>query len=653
MSTFSRFKSRSLGPLRLLFLSGFVLLASCGGGSSDVAGAAADSTDPLAAASRRTTGADAAAGEALFRSTCSGCHTFGRGKHLGPDLANRAQDGWVRNFLRDPAKATADTGYGQRLLAEWGYLMPDFGLSEPDIANLLAFFTRQDGLGPLQPSAPAELTPTDFEQTKNLYFNRCAGCHGLYRKGATGPDIGQQRSQWIGTDGLGALLRHGTPRGMPDFGTSQILDESEISRLAAYLQLAPPEPPLLPMSEIQASWKLLVAPEQRPSAPQHALNWQNFFGVIERDAGKVSIFDGDTLQPVVRLDVGFAVHILRSSATGRYFYAIGRDGLVNLVDLWAAVPNVVATAKGCHDARSVESSRFEGYEDKYLVEGCYWPPQYVVFDGLTLEPLARNDLPMDSIDGETLPEVRVAAIVAPRSEPLWVMALKESGFVALVDYTQPGFPLVANIAAERFLHDGGWDHSGRYFIVAANARNKLAVIDVKERKLAATVDTGTTPHPGRGANWLDPEYGWVNATTHIGEPKVSIYGADPQGRPDVAWRVVREVTLPSAGSLFLKTHPDSPWVLFDMTLSTTNSRQVCAYSKASGTVDRCFDVARNGKAVHFEFSQDGSRVWVSDWAVDGALVVLDGSTLEEVARLGGLQTPTGKFNVHNTVHDIY
>ena len=75
-----------------------------------------------------------------------------------------------------------------------------------------------------------------------------------------------------------------------------------------------------------------------------------------------------------------------------------------------------------------------------------------------------------------------------------------------------------------------------------------------------------------------------------------------------------------------------------MTLSTTDSRQVFAYSKASGTVDRCFDVARNGKAVHFEFSQDGSRVWVSDWAVDGALVVLDGSTLEEVARLGGLGT---------------
>jgi len=432
-----------------------------------------------------------------------------------------------------------------------------------------------------------------------------------------------------------------------------VLVPPTIKRMAPPPETCQPEPPPLPMSEIQASWKLLVPPGERPDAPQHALDWENFFGVIERDAGKVSLYDGDTLQRVVRLDVGFAVHILRSSATGRYFYAIGRDGLVSLIDLWAAVPNVVATVKGCHDARSVEGSKFSGHEDKYLVEGCYWPPQYVVFDGLTLEPLARNDLPMQSIEGETLPEVRVAAIVAPRSEPLWVMALKESGFVGLVDYTQPGFPLVSTIAAERFLHDGGWDHTGRYFIVAANARNKLAVIDVKERRLAATVDTGSTPHPGRGANWLDPVHGWVNASTHIGAPKVSIYGADPEGRPDVAWRVVREVTLPAAGSLFVKTHPNSPWVLFDMTLSATNSRQVCAYSKAGGTVERCFDVAQNGKAVHFEFNKAGTQVWVSDWAPDGALVVLDGATLQEVARLDGLQTPTGKFNVYNTVHDVY
>ncbi|HMM50637.1 MAG TPA: cytochrome D1 domain-containing protein [Burkholderiaceae bacterium] len=639
---------------RVAALAFIALLAGCLGSTGDTgstgdAGGTGDTTDPTTPVLE---GADA--GEALFRRTCAGCHTFGHGDHLAPDLSKRnKQEGWTRQFLQDPAAFVGQTKHGEQLLDEWGYVMPNFRLSTTQIDDLLAFFNRQDELGPLPFTPPPDLSTDEFTQATRLYFDRCAGCHGLYRGGATGPKIVQDRAQWIGTDGLGALLRHGTPRGMPGFGDAGELGEPDIRLLTAFLQLPPPEPPQLPMSEIEASWHLLVPVDKRPTAPEHGYDWEDFFGVVERDAGKVSIYDGATRERIVRLDVGFAVHILRSSASGRYFYAIGRDGLVSLIDLWAKQPNIVATVKGCHDARSVETSRFAGQEDKYLVEGCYWPPQYVVFDGLTLEPLARNDLPMDSIEGKTLDEVRVASIVAPRGEPVWALALKESGYVAVVDYSQPGFPLTERIAAERFLHDGGWDRTGSYFLVAANASNKMVVIDIANRKKVESIDTGDTPHPGRGANWEDPEYGWVNATPHLGEPKVSIYGADPQGRPDVAWKVVREVTLPAAGSLFLKTHPNSPWVLFDMTLSASHARQVCAYSKASAKIERCFDVARNGKAVHFEFNRAGTQVWVSDWATDGAVIVLDGNTLDEVARIGDLISPTGKFNVYNTAHEVY
>ena len=73
----------------------------------------------------------------------------------------------------------------------------------------------------------------------------------------------------------------------------------------------------------------------------------------------------------------------------------------------------------------------------------------------------------------------------------------------------------------------------------------------------------------------------------------------------------------------------------------------------SGILDRCFTVATNGKAVHFEFNQDGSEVMVSDWDPDGAVIVLDSTTLTEVRRFTGLPTPTGKFNVTNTAGDIY
>jgi len=595
-------------------------------------------------------------GEVLFRHACTGCHSINNGTSpgRGPDLKNvPSSPEWVQAFIAEP-KAMATHAYTADLLAKYPYIMPNLGLGDYAALDMEAFIHKQQLNGPLLPGAPVALSPTEFDQTKNVYFDHCAGCHGVYRKGATGPNIEVARSTAIGTDGLGALMRYGTPGGMPSWGLSGALSEDNIAKLAAYLQLPPPTPPSLDMTAIQASWNLIVPVANRPAAPQTTRNWQNYFGVILRDASQVAIFDGDTKEEVVRLNVGFAVHILRSSSSGRYFYVIGRDGLVSMVDLWAGTPNIVASVKGCYDARSVESSKFTGYEDKYLIEGCYWPPQYVVYDGLTLQPLARNDLPMTSITGETLPEVRVAAIVASPFEPSWVVNQKESGYVGIVDYSQPGFPLVSNIATEKFLHDGGWDHTKRYFMTAANASNKMVIVDTATRSFVTSFTTGNRPHPGRGANWLDPVYGWVNATPHLGENKVSIYGADPAGRPDVAWKVVRNIILPGSGSLFLKTHPNSPWVLFDMALSTDSSqKQICAYSKQSGAIDRCFTVATNGRATHFEFNQAGTEVWIADWASNGSLIVLDGQTLAEVKRITGLPTPTGKFNVYNTTHDIY
>jgi nitrite reductase (NO-forming)/hydroxylamine reductase len=401
----------------------------------------------------------------------------------------------------------------------------------------------------------------------------------------------------------------------------------------------------------------MVPVADRPTEPQTSRDWQNYVGVILRDAGQVAIIDGDSKEPVAILDTGFAVHILRSSATGRYFIAVGRDGRVTMIDLWTKTPQIVAQVQGCFDARSVEGSKYQGYEDKYIVEGCYWPPQYVVFDGQTLEPLVMHGILSPDVNGKELEEVRVASIVASHFDPTWVMGLKESGFVGIVDYSQPDFPLVEKIPADLYLHDGGWDHTGRYFLIAANARNKLEVIDVKTKQLVGEVETGDTPHPGRGANWEDPEYGWVFATTHLGEGKLTLVGADPVGHPEYAWKVVREVEIPGTGSLFLKTHPGSPWVWMDTPMSNVieESHQVCVYSKEKMALEKCFPIADHGRVVHFEYNRAGDEVWVSVWDKKGEIVIFDDKTLTEKARITGdwLVTPTGKFNVYNTAHDVY
>jgi len=603
-------------------------------------------------------------GEAQFRQSCSYCHSFGGAPieppRPGPDLMDVAttySDTWLGAWIDTPQKLVDAGAYDAIQLANFPYVMPDLGHPAVDVWDIVSFLVEQESIGPIVQSEPVVLSPDQFDTSKQVYFNHCAGCHGIYRTGATGPDIGALRAQAIGTDGIKSILHYGTPAGMGNFGQSGVLLAEEIEHLAAYLQLPPPDAPPLPMADIQASWELVIPVANRPTTPQHNRNWENYTGVVLRDAGQVAIIDGDTHEEVVRLSTGFAVHILRSSSSGRYFYAIGRDGLVTLIDLWTTIPTIVANVKGCHDARSVEGSKATGYEDTYLIEGCYWPPQYVVYDGLTLEPKQKVDVPMVDIDGVTLIENRVASIIASHHEPIWVASLKEAGYVAIIDYSDAAglnFPIVSNIATAKFLHDGGLDHTGNFYIVAANANNKMVVVDLVNQELDAMFETGLVPHPGRGVNWQDPVYGWVNATPHIGEGKVTVYGADPVNRPDVAWQVVREITLPSSGSLFIKSHPVSPWVLVDMTLSATgHDKDICAISKATGALDRCFKVAENGRAVHLEFNMDGSELWVSDWASNGQVIVLDSTTLTEVRRFVNLQTPTGKFNVYNTAHDIY
>jgi nitrite reductase (NO-forming)/hydroxylamine reductase len=639
---------------------------ACGGdGRHETSDAAPDRPDAASpdATPPELTCADAplpafAGGEATWRGFCAGCHTVGEGPQRAPDLKGvhlRRTRMWLTHWLFDPAAMAATDPEVQAMVDEWGYLMPASGLDGPGANAVLDFMEAHDASG-VTPRPPMTLSDSQFDEAARIYFDRCAGCHGTYRGGATGPALPPVRAQALGTDSLAATLYHGTPRGMPAWGKEQILDPGQIECLAAFLQLAPPAAPPRSLEEIRASWQLLVPPAARPTAPEHGRDWENFFGVVLRDPGEVAIFDGDSREELARIDTGFAVHILRASATGRYFHAVGRDGVVTMIDLWADPPQAVARVQGCYDSRSVEASKLDGWQDRFVIQGCYWPPQYVVYDGLTLEPLARQDVPRHAVDtGEELDEVRVAAIAASPFEPTWVLALKESGYVGLVDYSLPDFPLAAEIPAVRFLHDGGWDHTGRYVLVAANANDRIVVVDAAERSVIAQIPTGDTPHPGRGANWEDPVYGWVNATTHIGEGKLTVYGADPAGRPEHAWQVVRELPLDAAGGLFLKTHPASPWVLVDMPLANEPdaARQICAYAKAEGVIDRCITPSTLGRAVHFEFDRTGSELWVSVWDEEGEIVVYDAVTLDELARIPGLETPTGKFNVYNTAHDVY
>ena len=66
--------------------------------------------------------------------------------------------------------------------------------------------------------------------------------------------------------------------------------------------------------------------KDRPTKQMNKLNLKNIFSVTLRDTGEVALIDGDTKEIVNIVKTGYAVHISRLSASGRYVYVIGRDG---------------------------------------------------------------------------------------------------------------------------------------------------------------------------------------------------------------------------------------------------------------------------------------------------------------------------------------
>jgi len=527
---------------------------------------------------------------------------------------------------------------------------------------------KEDMHQDMNPKAP-KMSKAEFDRARQIYFERCAGCHGVLRKGATGKPLTPDVTLARGTEYLKVFINYGSPAGMPNWGTGGEMTAQEVDIMARYIQQSPPTPPEFGMAEMKATWKVVVPVDKRPKKKMNNYNIENIFSTTLRDTGEVALIDGDTKKIINIVKTGYAVHISRMSASGRYVFVIGRDAKVNMIDLWMEKPDNVAEVRIGLEARSIDTSKAKGYEDKLAIAGAYWPPQYVIMKGDTLEPIKIVSTRGMTVDTQEYhPEPRVAAIVAEHHRPHFVVNVKETGKILMINYKDVNALRVTEIGAARFLHDGGWDATKRFFLVAANQSNKIAVLDTVDDKLAALIDVGKIPHPGRGANFKHPKYGPVWATGHLGDESVSLIGTDPKAHKDQAWKVVQTLKGQGGGNLFIKTHPKSNNLWLDTPLNPDSkiSQSVAVFDISN--LDKkpeilpIADWAKVGegakRVVQPEYNKAGDEVWFAVWSAknqESALVVVDDKTrkLKAVIKDPRIITPTGHFNVYNTTHDIY
>ncbi len=489
-------------------------------------------------------------------------------------------------------------------------------------------------------AAPTEQPPGDAAaQAQNLpmvqskqvqayYLDSCSGCHSPDRRGATGPALLPGRLSET-DEYYFTVIKNGKPGTiMPPWGGQ--LSDAEVTTLVQFIRSeAAASASEWSEKDIWGSLTVLTDEKTLPTAPVQPMNLDNLLLVTEREAQSIAVINGDNHQLLGKIPASYRAHGYAFHPTNpRWAYNMGRDGWVFKIDLFSLKP--VRKIRIGLDARSVAISD----DGKYLIAGNYMPATMVILNAETLELVKFYSTRTTDNEGKEV-ESRVATILDTAPDlvgPYFLVALKEAGQVWRIDWSKPDFPLVKLEKVGHILHDGFLSEDNHTFYLAAQKDDWMAAIDVASMTLIKDIQTGAIPHPGSGAAWTVDDRHYA-ATTHAGEGKVAVWDTDSN-------ELVGSVETPGAG-LFIRSQTNSPYVWADSVFAKQPDT-ITVFEKTPPF--KVVKIIKEGKrTLHPEFTADGKFVYVADW--DANLVrVYDAVTLEKVAEVSGITTPTGIFN---------
>jgi len=104
-------------------------------------------------------------GQQIFQDTCAPCHTIGKGKTVGPDLAgvtSRREEDWLQRQIKEPDKLIAEKDpIAMQLLREANNVaMPPPELSDRDLVAVIAFLKSTEQQAKVSVGLPSQYIPT-------------------------------------------------------------------------------------------------------------------------------------------------------------------------------------------------------------------------------------------------------------------------------------------------------------------------------------------------------------------------------------------------------------------------------------------------------------------------------------------------------------
>ncbi len=499
-------------------------------------------------------------------------------------------------------------------------------------------------------SAALFLVSSALADPADDYAEFCAECHGLGRLGAIGPAlIPETLGRMRGPDLESVIANGRAATQMPAFRES--LDDDRIAALAAFLGERLAEVPPWGEAEIAAS-REMRADYAAAAAPTFAADPLNLTLVVETGDHHVSVLDGDTFAVLDRFATPFAVHGgPKFSPDGRFVFIMSRDGWVQKYDLWSLAE--VGRVRAGLNSRNIAMS----HDGKWLAVANYLP--------MTLTILATADLSvarvMEVVAKDGTPSRVSAVYQAPRrmsfilalkdAPEIWEVATdpeaepvyegfvhsREAGMVEGIPSSQ-GLFARRRIATAEPVDDFFFTPDYRFLIGAARDGERGVVVNLNVGREIAELPLSGLPHLGSGISWMRDGHR-VMATPHLREGKLSIIDTE-------SWEVTDTIETLGPG-FFLRSHEATPYFWADVFFGE-NRDALHVIDKQSLEIVRTLRPVPGATVAHVEFTRDGRYALVSVWEEDGAVIVYDAASLEEVLRLP-MRKPSGKYNVWNKI----
>lgn len=440
-----------------------------------------------------------------------------------------------------------------------------------------------------------------------VYQKHCAVCHHPERYGLTGPPLIPEYFGIKKEKELSSIIAQGLEAtNMPGF--KDTLSPDEIRDVVAFIR-TPAVPPAWGEKEMLSTWR--SEPETQKSAP--AYDMENFFMIVEGGTGKVHFMDGDTFRLLDSVKAGAIHGGPKFDKALKHAFMVSRDGWVIKYD-FAGMQETGRIRTGI-SARNIAVSS----DSAKIAAATLLPEALVILDASTMKPV-RSFTGIGS----------VSSVYSLKKSGRFVAALKDRAELLLIDEKSLA---TTKIGTEEPLTDFFIEPEERYIIGTSRKGDRITIVDLEKAAVVKTLNSGIKmPHLASAALWKDGS-SVLAAFPHIGEASVSVLKL-------YDWELVTSIKTKGPG-FFARTHEYIPHIWVD-----TGTDTIQLIDKKTFKVTNEVVPEAGKKAMHVEFTKEGSFALVSVWEDDGAVKIYDTRAFKEVKTLP-FKKPVGKYNATN------